>query len=45
MGVTPSGKHVSGSVDAIFRTADGKIVERWASQDLLGLLQEIGATI
>ncbi len=45
MGVSPTGKHVTWNADAFFRIANGKIVERWGSHNLLGLLQQIGASI
>ena len=41
-GVPPTGKQLIGSGVAIERIKDGKIVERWANPDLLGLLQQLG---
>ncbi|NOZ28127.1 MAG: ester cyclase [Chloroflexi bacterium] len=43
MGTPPTGKKVKWSGVAIFRIADGQIVETWWSWDTLGLLQQIGA--
>ncbi len=43
MGIAPTGKRVSALRITILRTADGKIVERWGSQDELGLMQQLGA--
>ena len=42
MGESPSGRHVVLRGVNIFRIADGKIVERWARLDDLGLLQQLG---
>ena len=36
--IPPTGKQVAFSGMHIFRIADGKIVERWAEADMLGLL-------
>ncbi|HOG46203.1 MAG TPA: ester cyclase [Anaerolineae bacterium] len=43
MGISPTGMQVSWQAMAIFRVASGKILERWSSQDHLGLLQQLGA--
>jgi len=43
MGIPPTGKRVKVSGIDIFRMADGKIVERWAEIDTLGMLQQLGA--
>ena len=42
MGVAPSGKLISFSVIDILRLENGKIVEHWAIQDRLGLMQQLG---
>lgn len=42
MGMPPSGKHLRFSGTTIVRMEDGKIVERWANVDELGLLQQLG---
>ena len=42
MGVGPTGKPVSVTGIAIYRLADGKIVEYWGNFDTLGLLQQLG---
>jgi predicted ester cyclase len=41
--IPPTGKPVTFSAIHIFRIADGKIVERWAQVDTLGVLQQIDA--
>jgi len=43
MGLAPTGKQVTLSVIDIARIAGGKIVERWGVEDMLGLLQQLGA--
>lgn len=43
MGIPPTGKRVKVSGIDIFRMADGKIVERWAEIDTLGMLHQLGA--
>jgi len=42
MGVAPSGKPISFGVIDILRLENGKIVEHWAIQDRLGLMQQLG---
>lgn len=42
LGIPPTGKHATWTGIAIYRFADGKIVEAWWSKDTLGLLQQIG---
>lgn len=42
-GLAPTGKPVVVSAVSIERIKDGKIVERWFSQDDLGLMQQLGA--
>lgn len=41
--IPPTGKPVTFSAIHIFRIADGKIAERWAEVDVLGMLQQIDA--
>ena len=41
-GVPPSGKRVKITGITIFRLADRKLIEGWTSEDVLGLLQQIG---
>lgn len=41
-GIPPSGKPIEMQEIHIARIVDGKIVERWAQFDILGLLQQIG---
>jgi predicted ester cyclase len=41
-GLSPTGKKVVGGGIAIERIKDGKIVERWAQPDRLGLMQQLG---
>jgi len=42
LGIAPTQKEVSWQVMAFLRVENGKIVERWATQDLMGLLKELG---
>ena len=41
--ILPTGKPVTFSAIHIFRIVDGKIVERWAQVDTLGMLQQVDA--
>jgi steroid delta-isomerase-like uncharacterized protein len=43
LGIPPTGKQVAMTGIAIWRIADGKIVEHWAEIDALGLLHQLGA--
>jgi steroid delta-isomerase-like uncharacterized protein len=43
LGIPASGTRVSVSGISIFRVDDGRIVEEWWHEDLLGLLQQLGA--
>ena len=43
MGIAPTGKHVTVTGIAIFRVEEGKIAELWDNQDVLGLMQQLGA--
>jgi len=42
MGMPPSGKQLTFTGTTIVRMEDGKIAERWANVDELGLLQQLG---
>ena len=42
MGVAPSGQPITFGVIDILRVENGKIVEHWAIQDRLGLMQQLG---
>ena len=42
MGMPPSGKQLAFTGMTIVRMEDGKIVERWANVDELGILQQLG---
>lgn len=42
-GAPPSGKRVEMTGITIFRVADGRLIEGWTNEDLLGMLQQIGA--
>ncbi|MBI3968547.1 MAG: ester cyclase [Chloroflexi bacterium] len=43
MGMPPSGKKASIGGIEIFRVTDGQIAEFWHQDDLLGLMQQLGA--
>ena len=43
MGIPPSGKQAIVTGIDILRFESGKIVEHWGNQDLLGMMQQIGA--
>ncbi|MBV8335354.1 MAG: ester cyclase [Alphaproteobacteria bacterium] len=42
-GIPPTGKHITFIDINIYRLRDGKIVERWAVEDSVSLLQQLGA--
>ncbi len=42
-GIAPTGREVAFGVIAIYRFADGLIVEVWEQGDMLGLMQHLGA--
>jgi predicted ester cyclase len=42
MGMPPSGRKFEIGGISIFRVVNGKIVEHWAFEDQLGLLQQVG---
>jgi predicted ester cyclase len=41
--IGPSGKKVEWNGINVFRVDKGKIAEEWWSEDILGLMQQIGA--
>ena len=43
LGIPPTGRQVTVSAIYICRLVDGKIVERWANSDELGMLRQLGA--
>ena len=43
MGIGPTGNRVTMPGIDIFRIADGKIVELWNQEDVLGMMQQMGA--
>lgn len=43
MGIEATGKPISVRGNAMHRVSDGQIVESWATWDMLGLMQQIGA--
>jgi steroid delta-isomerase-like uncharacterized protein len=43
MGMPPTGRQVTVTGIDIFRVEGGKIVERWGSFDLAGMMQQLGA--
>jgi steroid delta-isomerase-like uncharacterized protein len=42
MGIAPTNKHATVTGVDIDRYQDGKVVEAWASYDMLGMLQQLG---
>jgi len=42
MGIPPTGKQLKTTGIAIWRIADGKIVEHWGEADMLGMMQQLG---
>jgi steroid delta-isomerase-like uncharacterized protein len=42
MGIPPTGKPTVFEGTTVVRVRDGKIVERWASMDMLGLMTQLG---
>ena len=43
MGIAPTGKEVTMSGIEILRIADGKLVEMWNQEDVLGMMRQLGA--
>lgn len=44
-GIAPTGRRILFGQIAIYRMVDGKISEVWEEADLLGLMQQLGATV
>ena len=44
-GIAPTGRRISFGQIAIYRIADRQIAEIWEEADLLGLMQQLGATV
>jgi predicted ester cyclase len=44
-GIEPTGKDVSWSTIEIWRVENGKFAERWAQDDMLGLLKQMGVPL
>ena len=42
-GIPPSGKQIEMTGITIFRIANGKLIEGWTNEDVLGMLQQLGA--
>ena len=42
-GIPPTGRQVAVTGISLYRVANGKIVEEWWQEDLLGLMQQLGA--
>jgi predicted ester cyclase len=42
LGAPPTGRPVRASSMSIYRIADGKIVEHWGENDVLGVMQQLG---
>lgn len=42
-GIAPTGKEIKLTGIHMYRIEDGKIAEAWSEEDLLGLLQQLGA--
>jgi predicted ester cyclase len=45
MGISPTGASVEVAGIAIFRVADGRIVEQWGLVDMLGMLRQLKAPV
>jgi predicted ester cyclase len=45
MGIPPTGRQFTIGLVDIIRIEDGKFVEQWGGPDMLGLLQQLGATV
>ena len=44
-GIAPTGRRITFGQIAIYRIAGGKISQIWEEADLLGLMQQLGATV
>jgi steroid delta-isomerase-like uncharacterized protein len=42
-GIPPTGKQISFTAMDILTIIDGKVIEEWATADMMGLMQQIGA--
>jgi steroid delta-isomerase-like uncharacterized protein len=42
MGISATGKQLTGTGISIYRIANGKIVEDWSNSDELGMMQQLG---
>jgi steroid delta-isomerase-like uncharacterized protein len=42
-GMLPSGKRIEMTGITIFRIANGRLIEGWTNEDVLGMLQQLGA--
>lgn len=42
MGIPPTGKPVTVTGINLYRVVNGKIVEEWWQEDILGLMQQLG---
>jgi steroid delta-isomerase-like uncharacterized protein len=42
-GIPPTGKQMSMTGITIFRIANGKLIDGWTNEDILGMLQQLGA--
>ena len=42
MGIPPTGKRLEMTGIVIYRIEDGKIIERWAQHDVVGLMRQMG---
>ncbi len=42
LGVAPTGRSIHVNAQAIMRFKDGRVVERWTTADLMGLMSQIG---
>lgn len=43
LGIAATGKQVTETLTRFYRIAEGKIVEMWGDENVLGLLQQLGA--
>ena len=44
LGIAPSGKQITLRSTVILRIKDGKVVEEWDAYDMLGTMQQLGAS-
>lgn len=44
MGVAATGKPIVGTGMGVYRVQDGKLAEEWVVEDMLGVMQQLGAT-